>query len=187
MLRTVDVPWSDPGSPFAAPFEALVADWPGRGLDLSRDQVDGEAGFRSLRSLRPTPEPCRAALDACPGPETGVPFSVARSVPFSVAIDPSAHFRRAVAEVAVGEAPLLRSRGDESLADTRYFRLYHPDRVPDRSRGRFKELVDWRLEDGPLLASEGVGDADGRPRTASRRRPPTRAGTRGRTAAVWTR
>ena len=48
-VRTVGVPWSDPGSRFTALFEALVIDWLGeasisavaRLLDLSWDQVDG--------------------------------------------------------------------------------------------------------------------------------------------------
>lgn len=48
-MRTLGVPWSDPGSRFPALFEALVFDWLGaasisavaRLLDLSRDQVSG--------------------------------------------------------------------------------------------------------------------------------------------------
>ena len=47
-------------------------------------------GLRSLRSLRPTPEPWTATPDACSGPSRprrSVQFSVATTVQFSVAID----------------------------------------------------------------------------------------------------
>lgn len=48
-VKTVAVPWSDPGSGFTALFEALVIDWlreasisaVARRLDLTWDQVDG--------------------------------------------------------------------------------------------------------------------------------------------------
>lgn len=65
-VKTIAVPWSDPGSGFTALFEALIIDWlkeastlaVARRLDLSWDQVDGvlqRAVRRGLarRKLRP--------------------------------------------------------------------------------------------------------------------------------------
>ena len=53
----------------------------------------------------------------------------------------AAHLGRAVDEVRRAEHRALRSHGDDRLAGTRYLWLYHPDRVPARSWGRFEELV----------------------------------------------
>ena len=60
------------------------------------------------------------------------------------------------------EHRLLRSLGDERLADTRYLWLYHPDRVPERSWVRFKDLIDgtsktarcWHLKELAMLMWE---------------------------------
>jgi transposase len=64
-VKTLQVPWSDPGSGFTALFEALVINWlqeaslsaVARQLDLSWDQVDGvfqRAVRRGLARRRPT-------------------------------------------------------------------------------------------------------------------------------------
>lgn len=64
-VKTLHVPWSDPGSGFTALFEALVINWlqeaslsaVARQLDLSWDQVDGvfqRAVRRGLARRRPT-------------------------------------------------------------------------------------------------------------------------------------
>lgn len=68
----------------------------------------------------------------------------------------------AVDKVRREEHRLLRSRGDDSLAKTRYLWLYHPDHVPVRSWVRFKDLIDgtsktarcWHLKELAMLMWE---------------------------------
>ena len=72
----------------------------------------------------------------------------------------AAHLGDAVEAVRREEHRQLRSLGDEDLTDTRYLWLYHPDRVPEHRRPRFREKIDAHVEDGPLLALEGGGDDD---------------------------
>lgn len=67
-VRTIAVPWSDPGSGFTALYEALIIDWLGeatisavaRQLDLTWDQVDGVMGRAVRRGL------LRRHLEAAP-------------------------------------------------------------------------------------------------------------------------
>ena len=100
----------------------------------------------------------------------------------------AAHLGGAVDEVRRPEHRILQGRGDERLAGTRYLWLYHPDRVPDRSWVRFKELIYgrsktarcWHLKEVAMMMWETHG-------TAPRRERPSRAGTRGRSAAAWSR
>ena len=74
----------------------------------------------------------------------------------------AAHLGGAVDEVRRAEHRFLRSQGDERLADTRYLWLYHPDRVPERSWVRFKNLIDgtsktarcWHLKELAMLMWE---------------------------------
>ena len=72
-VRTIRVPWADPGSPFTALFEALVIDWLGeasilavtRLVDLTWDQVDGvmQRAVRRGLARRELRAPSRIGVD----------------------------------------------------------------------------------------------------------------------------
>ena len=238
-VRTIRVPWSDPGSRFTALFEALVIDWLGaasmsavaRLLDLSWDQVDGvmqRAVKRGLERRGPAPG-CRrlgvdetsfqkrheyvtvvADLEGEPrvhhvadgrGKEALSSYyeslsEAERSRIETVAMDMwaayisatvsglpdgdqklafdkfhvAAHLGGAVDEVRRAEHRILQGRGDERLAGTRYLWLYHPDRVPDRSWVRFKELIYgrsktarcWHLKEVAMMMWETRDRAEAR-------------------------
>ena len=230
-VRTIGVPWSDPGSRFTALFEALVIDWLGaasmsaaaRLLDLSWDQVDGvmqRAVKRGLERRGPAPASRRLGVDETSFQKRHEYVTVVadieseprvhhvadgrgkdalssyyeslseaeRSEIETVAMDMwpayisatvsclpddgdkiaydkfhvAAHLGDAVDEVRREEHRQLRSLGAEGLTDTRYLWLYHPDRVPERSWARFKELIDgtsktarcWHLKEVAMMMWE---------------------------------
>ena len=74
----------------------------------------------------------------------------------------AAHLGDAVDAVRRAEHLKLRDLGDESLTDTRYLWLYHPDRVPEHRWPRFKELIDgtsktarcWHLKEVAMMMWE---------------------------------
>ena len=210
-VRTIGLPWSDPGSRFMALFEALVIDWLGaasmsavaRLLDLSWDQVDGvmqRAVKHGLERRGPAPASRRLGVDETSFQKRHEYVTVVADIEGeprvhhvadgrgkdalssyyeslseaercqieTVAMDMwpayisatvsclpdggdkiaydkfhvAAHLGDAVDEVRREEHRQLRSLDDERLTDTRYLWRYHPDRVPERSWARFKELID---------------------------------------------
>ena len=72
-VKTILVPWAEPGSPFTALFEALVIDWlreaniqaVARLMDLTWDQVDGvmQRAVRRGLARRTLQAPRRAGVD----------------------------------------------------------------------------------------------------------------------------
>ena len=82
----------------------------------------------------------------------------------------AAHLSGAVDEVRRAEHRILQGRGDERLAGTRYLWLYHPDRVPDRSWVRFKDLIYgrsktarcWHLKEVAMMMWETRDRAEAR-------------------------
>lgn len=210
-VRTIGVPWSDPGSRFTALFEALVIDWLGeasisavsRLLDLSWDQVDGvmeRAVKRGLERRGSAPASRVPGVDETSFQKRHEYVTVVAAIEGesrvhhvadgrgkdalssyfeglseaelskieTVAMDMwpayisatlaclpdggdkiaydkfhvAAHLGGAVDEVRREEQRRLRGLGDDGLTGSRHLWLYHPDRVPEHRRLRFKELID---------------------------------------------
>lgn len=203
-VRTVAVPWGEPGSPFTALFEALVIDWlreasfsaVARLLGVTWDQIDGVHTRAVRRGLarRETSHPRRIGVDETSfqkrheyvtvvvDHEEGVVTHVAdgrgqealasyydqlppealesleqvvidmwkpymaattAAVPDAgskIAFDKfhvAMHLNRAVDEVRRAENKVLRETGDDSLKQTKYLWLMHPDRLVDHHAERF--------------------------------------------------